>query len=104
LRSSVSTVIRRFDFKTFNSPPPVQKGRSVTSAAVEPPAPTGARSVQGWGIFKWPQAGDFGWPPGPRTKRPSWSPHSSTVIRPLPWRRHTVARSVRLRPAFRNWV
>jgi len=23
------------------------------------------KSTGGWGIFKWPQVGDFGWPPGP---------------------------------------
>jgi hypothetical protein len=22
------------------------------------------KSTGGWGIFKWPQVGDFGWPPG----------------------------------------
>src|SRR5690606_27481448 len=41
---------------------PRQKGSSVN---VPPQSRAGgAGSGQGWGNFRWPQMGEFGWPPG----------------------------------------
>jgi hypothetical protein len=55
-------VMRKCDFKTFNSSLPHKKGGSVN---VPPQVSAGgAGSVHRWGIFKWPQVGEFGWPPG----------------------------------------
>ncbi len=62
LASSVSIVIRKCDFKTFNSSLPRQKGSSVN---VPPRSGAGdAGAGHGWGIFRWPQMGEFGRPPG----------------------------------------
>jgi hypothetical protein len=32
-----------------------------------------------WGILKWPQAGDFGWPPGVITSRSITHPHGGDL-------------------------
>jgi hypothetical protein len=55
-------VICKCGFKTFNSSLPGQKGSSV-NVPQQPPADAGW-SAHRWGIFKWPQVGEFGWPPG----------------------------------------
>jgi hypothetical protein len=55
--SSVAMVVCKCDFKTFNSSLPEQKGSSV-NVPQQPPAHTD-RSAHRWGIFKWPQVGDF---------------------------------------------
>jgi hypothetical protein len=54
-------VIRKCDFKTFNSSLPRRKGSSVN---VPPHSGAAPGSGHRWGIFKWPQLGEFGWPPG----------------------------------------
>src|SRR5690606_32331108 len=46
---------------------PRQKGSSVN---VPPQSRAGgAGSGQGWGNFRWPQMGEFGWPPGQKPQR-----------------------------------
>jgi hypothetical protein len=43
----------------------MQKGAQRNVSPLLSPAPTGASSqLQGWGIFRWPQVEEFGWPPG----------------------------------------
>ena len=71
-----------------HSPPPCKRAQRNV------PPPNGPRrrpapSPQGWGIFKWPRMGDFGWPPGvirptqlPPISRPDETGFSSCQTRP----------------------
>ena len=58
-RSSVSTVIRRCDFKTFNSPPPVQIGSSVTSRRLQTLGADRRPFTSGVGEFQVATGGGF---------------------------------------------
>ena len=58
-RSSVSTVIRRCDFKTFNSPPPVQIRSSVTSRRLQTLGADRRPFTSGVGEFQVATGGGF---------------------------------------------
>src|SRR5690606_20476222 len=75
---------------------PTQMGSSVN---VPPQRPCGAAgSAHGWGIFRWPQMGEFGWPPGAwdRLQAQEWFSKELRPVGHLPGDRGGQFRMIRL--------
>src|SRR5947209_13910062 len=63
--SSVCRVIRKCNFKTFNSGRSLEMEQRKRPVASPPAHPRRRHQLQfRWGILGWPRVGDFGWPPG----------------------------------------
>jgi len=60
----------------------LQKGERNVPSQWQPPAPTGARSVQGWRSFRRPEVGEFGRPPGARESSRTHRQHRHRTLTP----------------------
>ncbi len=74
LLSSVSIVMRKYDFKTFTPSSP-EMVREERTSRLQTPGFRRLFTCSGWGNLGWPQVGEFGWPPGtacPINSRAPW--------------------------------